>query len=321
MAEQDGFTPQEAAYFESGGAQTEGLADAAPSSSEPVQQPAAQPESPAQPAQQQQQDAAQQPDQRTVPLAALQEERAERRRLRDEVQQMRTQQDALVQRILQSQQQQPQQAAPQIPDFNTDPVGHLRAQNDLLQRQLQEVTGYLNGQNQQQQQFTQQQQAQQQLMHTLTADENRFRAQAPDYDAAAQFLQQSRAAEYRALGMTDPMQIQQALNADVAAMVNISQRNGTSVAEAAYNLAKARGYKPAQAAVAAQPGAAQQQDNAARLASISQGQQQSASLSQSGGAAPAPMSIEKLLAMDDAEFSKATGGMNWQKLNAELSAR
>lgn len=328
MAEQDGFTPQEAAYFESGGTLTEGLADAAPSSSEPVQQPAdsaaAQPDAQAAAAaaSQQQQDPAQnQPDQRTVPLAALQEERAERKRLRDEMQQMRQMQDALVNRIMQSQQPQQGAQAPQIPDFATDPVGHLRATNEQLQRQLQEVTGYLHGQSQQQQQFTQQQQAQQQLMQALTADENRFRAQAPDYDSAAQFLQQSRAAEYRALGMTDPMQIQQALNADVAAMVNISQQTGTSVAEAAYNLAKARGYKAAQAAGASAQGSTQAQDDAARLATIAQGQHQAASLTNAGGAAPSPMSIEKLLAMSDADFSKATSGMNWQKLNAELSAR
>lgn len=315
MAEE--LSPQEAAYFESGGAQTEGLSDASPSSSEPVQQPAAQPD--AQPAQQTQQPQDQQPDQRTVPLAALQEERAERKRLRDEMQQMRTQQDQLVQRILANQQQaqQPQQAAPQIPDFNTDPVGHLRATNEVLQRQLQEVTGYLNGQNQQQQQLTQQQSAHQAVQNFVVAAEHEFRAQAPDYDAAAAFLQNSRAAEYRALGMTNPLQIQQALQQDIVAMANIAHQSGTNVAEAAYNLAKARGYK----AAAPAQGAAQQQDNAARLATIAQGQQQSQSLSGSGGGAPAPMSIEKLLQMDDAEFSKATNGMNWQKLNAELSAR
>lgn len=319
--DQEGLNPQEAAYFESGGTQTEGLADASPSSSEPVQQPAAHPEQQTQQQAQQQQEQTQQPEQRMVPLEALHEERAERRRLRDEMQQMRAQQDALVQRILQSQQQQPAQHAPQIPDFNTDPVGHLRAQNDLLQRQLREVTGYLGAQDQQAQQWTQQQAAQHQLMQTLTADEQRFRTRAPDYDAAAAFLQNSRAAEYRALGMTNPMEIQQALQADIAAMVNIAQRNGTSVAESAYNLAKARGYKAAQPAAGASQGAVQQQDNAARLAAVAQGQQHAQSLSGTGGAAPSPMSIEKLLAMSDADFAKATAGANWQTLNAELSAR
>ena len=316
MAEQESFTPQEAAYFESGGAQTEGLSDAAPSSSEPVQQPAEQPAQ--EPQQQQQQE--QQPDQRTVPLAALQEERAERKRLRDDLQRMQQQQEALVQRIL-ANQQQPAQQEPQvqIPDYATDPVGHLRAQNEILARQMQQMASYLNGQHQQTEQMTQQQQVQQQVTNFLVTDEARFRQTAPDYDAAAQFLQQSRAAEYRALGMQNPMEIQQALQQDIMAMVNIAQRNGTSVAEAAYNLAKARGYKPAAGGGQGAQGG-QQQDNAARLAAIAQGQQQSASLSQAGGASPAPMSIEKLLAMSDAEFAKATSGMNWQKLNAELSS-
>jgi len=317
MAEQEGFTPQEAAYFESGGAQTEGLSDAAPASTEPVQ-PAA--DSQAQPTeQQQQQEQNQQQDQRMVPLAALQEERAERKRLRDDMQRMQQQQEALVQRILSTQQQQPaaaQEPQIQIPDYATDPVGHLRAQNELLQRQMREMAGYLSGQNEQQQQWTQQQQQQAAVANFIATHEQEFRAQAPDYDAAAQFLQKSRADEYRALGMTNPIQIQNALHQDLIAMANIAYQNGTNVAEAAYNLAKSRGYK----AASAPQGGAQQQDNAARLAAISQGQQHAASLSQSGGAAPAPMSIEKLLAMSDADFSKATSGMNWQKLNAELSS-
>lgn len=308
MAEQDGFTPQEAAYFESGGAQTEGLADASPSSSEPVQQ---QQQEPAQQQQQEQQPA----EQRTVPLAALQEERAERKRLRDEVQQMRANQDALMQRLLASQQPQTQEPQVQIPDYATDPVGNLRAQLELQQRQFQQVVGYLNGQHQQGEQLTQQQQAHQAVQSHLLADEAAFRQTAPDYDAAAAFLQQSRAAEYRALGMVNPMQVQQALQQDIMAMVNIARQSGTNVAEAAYNLAKARGYKGAQG------GQQAQQDAAARLATVAQGQQHAQSLSGTGGAAPSPMSMEKLLAMDDAEFAKATSGMNWQKLNAELSAR
>lgn len=256
-----------------------------------------------------------------VPLAALQEERAERKQLRDRMQQMEQQQTALIQRILSSQQQpaQQQEQQIQIPDYATDPVGHLRAKNDLLERQLRQVTEHVVGQTQQQQQFTQQQTAQMQIQHHLAADEAAFRQKAPDYDNAAAFLQQSRAAEYRALGMTNPMEIQHALQQDVMAMISIAQRNGTSVAEAAYNLAKTRGYKGAQAAGSGGQGQSQQQDSAARLATIQQGQQQSASLSGAGGGAVPPMSIEKLLAMSDTEFAKATSGMNWQKLNAELS--
>lgn len=321
-AGQDGLSPQEAAFFESGGTQTEGLVT--------TQQPGEQNATPqgdaaAQAAaqQQQQQDPTQQQQQepRMVPLAALQEERGEKKRLREENQQMRQQQDALVQRILASQQPQAQQEPQiQIPDYATDPVGHLRAQNALLQQQFQQVVGYLNGQHQQTEQMTQQQRAQQAVQAHLAADEASFRQQAPDYDAAAAFLQNSRAAEYRALGMQNPMQIQQALQQDVMAMVNIAQQNGTSVAEAAYNLAKARGYKAAAPTQGGQ-GAGSQQDAAARLATIAQGQQQAASLGNTGGGAVPPMSIEKLLAMGDAEFAKATSGMNWQKLNAELSAR
>jgi len=318
MAEQEGLTPQEAAYFESGGAQAEGLSDAAPSSSEPAQQPAAAAAEAAQDAAQQQpQD--QQPDQRTVPLAALQEERAERKRLRDDLQRMQQQQDALVQRILASQQQpQAQEPQVQIPDYATDPVGHLRATNEALQRQLQQVTSYLSGQHQQAEQMTQQQQQHMAVANFIASHEQEFRAQAPDYDAAASFLQQSRADEYRALGMTNPLQIQNALQQDLIAMANIAHQNGTNVAQAAYSLAKARGYKGA-AAANSQGSAAAQQDNAARLAAVAQGQQHAASLSQAGGAPAASMSIEKLLAMSDSEFAKATNGMNWQKLNAELS--
>lgn len=325
MAEQqtagpEGLTAQEAAYFESGGESTEGLGASTPAAPEAGAQTQQ-----ADPQQQTQQDPAaqqQQQEQRMVPLAALQEERAERKQLRDRMQQMEQQQTALIQRILASQQPaQQQEQQIQIPDYATDPVGHLRAKNDLLERQLRQVTEHVVGQTQQQQQFTQQHTAQMQIQHHLAADEAAFRQKAPDYDNAAAFLQQSRAAEYRALGMTNPMEIQQALQQDVMAMISIAQRNGTSVAEAAYNLAKTRGYKSAQASGAGGQGQSQQQDNAARLATIQQGQQQSASLSGAGGGGVPPMSIEKLLSMSDADFAKATSGMNWEKLNAELSAR
>lgn len=309
MDQQEGLTPAESKFFESGGQNTEGLSAGAPDAG--AQQPQEAPQAPEGQQAPQQPEGQQQPqEQRTVPLAALQEERAERKRLRDELGQLRDQQNALVQRILASQQQpqqQPQQ--PQIPDFATDPVGHLRAKNELLERQLQQVAGYIGQQDQQQQQMTQAQRAQQEVQNFLVSDEARFRQQAPDYDAAAKFLQDSRAAEYRALGMQNPMEIQQALNQDVLAMVNIAQRNGTSVAEAAYNLAKARGYKTV----------APQQDAAARLANVAAGQQHAASLSQAGGGSAPPMSIERLLAMSDADFAKATSGTNWQQLNAELS--
>lgn len=315
-AGQEGLTPQEAAFFESGGTQTEGLAGStpAPQGDAPVGHQAQQP------AQQQQDPAQQQQEPRTVPLAALQEERAERKRLRDELQQVRTQQEVLVQRILANQQpQQAQQPAPQIPDFQQDPVGHLRAQNDLLTRQMQALVGHLSGQEQQQQYWSQQQAAQQQLANYVATEEHAFRAQAPDYDAAAAYVRQAREAEYRALGMTNPMEIQQAMQGEIAQMANIARNTGTSIAEAVYNLAKSRGYKAGAPSARAGQGAGSQQDAAARLATIAQGQQQAASLGNAGGAAPPGMSIERLLAMDDAEFSKATGGMNWQKLNAELS--
>lgn len=310
MDQQEGLTAAESKFFESGGQSTEGLGAGTPDAGTQTPQEGT-PQAPEGQQAPQQPEGQQQPqEQRTVPLAALQEERAERKRLRDELGQLRDQQNALVQRILASQQSQQQPQQPQIPDFATDPVGHLRAKNELLERQLQQVAGYIGQQDQQQQQMTQAQRAQQEVQNFLVADEARFRQQAPDYDAAAKFLQDSRAAEYRALGMQNPMEIQQALNQDVLAMVNIAQRNGTSVAEAAYNLAKARGYKAA---------AAPQQDAAARLANVAAGQQHAASLSQAGGGSAPPMSIERLLAMSDADFAKATAGTNWQQLNAELS--
>lgn len=304
MAEQEGLTSQEAAFFESGGTQTEGLDTAAQPEAQ-TQQTETQPEQ-----QTEQHDQTQNQEPRTVPLAALREEREERKRLRDELNQVRSQTDALVARILHAQQPQ-QEQQPQIPDYSQDPVGHLRAQNELLQRQLGQVTNYLNGQHQQSQQYTEQQAVVQQMQDFLVADEAKFRTQAPDYDAAASFLQNSRASEYKALGMNNPAEISRALQQDLMAMVNIARHNGTSVAEAAYTLAKARGYKGAQ-----QP---QQQEGAAKIAAINQGQQHAASLSQAGGGAAPPMSVERLLAMDDAEFAKATSGMSWQKLNAELS--
>jgi hypothetical protein len=241
-----------------------------------------------------------------VPHGALNEERTRRQQSEERLRELERQNTLLQERtnlILQSVQQQAQQPAqPQaeIPTIDKDPVGYLVG---TIQRQGEEIQRLL-------QDSTQRQQAQQQTQQTLSlaqlaqVKENEFKAVTPDYEPALAYLMQQRQAELQAVGIRDPMQRQQILSNEYLTVAQIALGDNRNPAEAIYEIAKVRGYKPANGAAAPQevipPVTA-----AERVANVAAGQQQSRSLSSVRGSAPVPLTAQRLIEMSPAEFDAA----------------
>lgn len=226
---------------------------------------------------------------RTVPLAELMAERQRRKELNNKVQQL----EETFQRFMQRTQQQPpaQQPppGPQIPDFEADPFGHLRARLDLVQNAT--VSGI---------QQTQQQNAVAQLISHVQGLENEFRAQAPDYDAAIQHTRALRMAEMQALGY-DATTAHQMLQQETLQISARAIQSGQNPAKLFYDLAKVRGFQAPNGGGAAAPKSAPVQP-AQKFATVQRAQAATRSMPK-GGAAPTPaLTLESLANMSDDDF-------------------
>lgn len=232
-----------------------------------------------------------------VPQQALHEERKTRQELQREFEQYRAQTESRFQQMMER--LQPKQQEQVAPDPETDPIGALKAQREELER----IRQYNN-------QFAQQQQAQaqvQQITNRAAALEREFVQKTPDYNDASQHLINSRDQELQFLGVLDPVQRQQTIQAETIALANMALQQGQNPAEVVYTLAKQRGFTPKQAAAAAQAAS----PDAEKLARIAEGQQAGQSLGSAAGSAPAAEVSAKVLAnMSDDDFDKFLSGLS-----------
>jgi len=263
------LTPDEASYFESGGATEIPRDDAA----EQAGDAAAPPEAEAQP-------------ERMVALAALHEERTRRReldrQLRDrdrELAELRGR-FSVIERL-----NTPQPAPP--PSVEEDIFGAVRATGEAVE-ELRQRMAARDAQDRAARR-------EQDVVDAYRNDAAQFEARHPDFRAAYGHLLASRAQELAALGYDDPQAIHNALMADEFAVAQAALARRQSPAEIIYNLARQRGYAGgAQAA----PGRGGE-----RLATIARGQAANKSLSAAGGAGgDADISAEALLKMPMDEF-------------------
>jgi hypothetical protein len=132
----------------------------------------------------------------------------------------------------------PQVPAPRqyaLPDPNRDPVGHILTRQANLENYASAL---------------QQQHAIGQLQHVVGAvaqhaveDEKRLRSERPDYDAALDHLRASREKELESAGYTNPAQRLDMLRTEAFQLTAAAIQSGRSPAEAAYELAQARGFR------------------------------------------------------------------------------
>lgn len=180
--------------------------------------------------------------------AIWREERNKRKELQAQVDRMNERWIDLVGRMQQQQQQptQPPQQPPEskpgqetieVPDFDEDPIGHLRAKNEILERQLTEV----NADRQQRQQTTAQMQQFQQLQAGVSQMEAEFAKATPDYHDAVGFMYANVAKMAEAMGYP-PQQIQQTISQMAMDISVRALQQGKNPAQAAYEAARGMGY-------------------------------------------------------------------------------
>jgi len=168
---------------------------------------------------------------KVVPLASLQEARHETKMLKERLRQFEETKAELKRQIDEIRQQ---RAQAEIPPYEQDPLGNLDHRLKQEQQRKIDLEAKL-------QQFEQHQQAQV-MAHHVTALENDFRRQNPDYDKAFNHLIEIKKGELELLGVDD-------VDGELARLANgISMQainQGKNPADVVYQMAKRYGYRNA----------------------------------------------------------------------------
>lgn len=228
-----------------------------------------------------------------VPLAALQEARAEAKALK----QQQAEFNAWKQQIEPILAQLPKAEQEQAPDPNTDPFGYQNWALGKLGTTVQDMQRW----RQEQEQQAQAQAQTQRVLNWASQQAQAFQKATPDFPDAYNFAKEGRTKELLALGY-DPTAIDSALEQEQAQIIYYAAQNGKNPAELVYNYAKARGFQGKQPATSAlDPNAA---------AKIAAGQAQAAKMNQGGQTAEGEMTPKDLANIKDpVEFEK-----QWAKI-------
>ncbi len=176
--------------------------------------------------------------------------------------------------------------------FDDNPAEYLKKQTETLNKQTEDLRSF----QEQQAQHAQQQQAYQQFYSQVTAREQEFAAEHPDYFDAVQHLRNSRQEEYQAAGYT-PEQVRFIVEQEAHDVAANALRNNQNPAESFYKLATLRGWT----------------NDINRLETVKRGVETNQTLGTSGESG-GRVTLASLAAMDDSEFEAATQGGNWRKL-------
>lgn len=136
----------------------------------------------------------------------------------------------------------------------------------------------------------------QQLASVMAQSEAAFRQETPDYDDAINYVIEARARELQLYGM-DPVSIQQAISGEITEIARTAIQQGKNPADIGYQIAQARGYRPAQVQQQQGGGAA-----AAQVAAIAKAQQAGKTLGSGGGSSAATLNANSIAALSDDEF-------------------
>ncbi len=242
---------------------------------------------------------------KTVPLAALHEERERRKELQRQIEDVNRRADERFNLIAQklAASAPAAESKREMPDPEKDAVGAIRMTAE-------EVKVLSDFKRQVEAQAAQSQAIQAVFAHAARL-ENEFESRTPDFQTASTFLRETRAQELATLGV-DPYRVQQILGLEKLQLAQAALQQGRNPAEIIYALAKMRGYSPNTGAPKGK--AAASDGEAAKLARIAKGQEAGTSLGAASGAAPGKTGIEALLGMSDAEFASALDKMSADQL-------
>lgn len=224
---------------------------------------------------------------------ALRAERERRRTMEQQALALQAEQQRMEQAFqkMQAQYAERMMALQQPPDPYQDPDGardyQERVQAAIAEQQRQAY------QRQQQEMAQRQQQLQYNAMYAAIDDyETEFRAKAPDYDAAVDFLEGQLANTLKNSGYSEEQRKQFAGEMLIQIATN-AMRNGISPAVAMYNSARDNGWTGAVA-----PGAE-------KLAQIKQGREAAKTLSGGGAGPSGSVSLKSMAQLEGAAFDSA----------------
>jgi hypothetical protein len=173
---------------------------------------------------------------RFVPLQALQEERAEKKQLREELRQYREWQSQLAHRLQQMPASQPSQA-PMAPDPRTRPLDYINHVLGNVQRNTTELQQW----RAQQEATAQQQTAVQQALDWAEEQGRDYVQTQPEYHEAYRFAEETRDKELKALGY-GPGERAAIVKANRMEIINNALQLGKNPAELIWEYARARGF-------------------------------------------------------------------------------
>jgi len=230
----------------------------------------------------------------SVPAWSLVKERQEVRELRRK---LAAQEEAWAranQRLAQLQERKPHgvQGGDPEPDRAADPAGHQAWQMRQYQRAL-------TGLYQQQQAAAQAAALQHQGTIAWRLEQEYAQNGHPDYYDRVKYIKARRARELELMGITDEAERARIVNQDSQSLVATALRQGRNPAEVAYRLAEEWGYKSA----AGSGGGVSQGEE--KIRELARKQAAGQSLQTLGGrAAPAPLTLEAIAALDDEAYEK-----------------
>lgn len=222
---------------------------------------------------------------KTVPLAALHEERSKRKQQQKELDELRDKFARADERMRVLFEKDKKDEAGH-PDPTDDPIGYqswradqLQKQLDEKSRQVEESTGSVKSELEtlKYKQYIDQQ-------------ERVFERTNPDYQKALDHLVAFRGSVLEELGIDDDDERRDMVNRDLGNIVGTALQRGKNPAEAVYKMAMKMGYKKS--------------EPEKKLDTIEKGVKASSSLGSSGGKQGSAMTAEGLAEMSDEEFAK-----------------
>lgn len=221
---------------------------------------------------------------KTVPLAALHEERARRKELQGKVSQMEARFNQLMERI--------QKPEPQIPAYEENPAEHLRQKTERLEQAIAQ-----QNETAQQAEVRRAQEAQlAQLDNAYRSQAMQYAQQTPGFGDAYQHLIASRHQAYEQMGI-EPAEYAARLQHEERQIAHTALTLGINPGVLLQNLATAAGWKP------------KQEKPQPNIQTIAKGVQ-AKSIGTVAGKAQQNMTLEALAEMSDEEFAKA----DWDRL-------
>lgn len=189
----------------------------------------------------------------------------------------------------------------EIPDINTDPVGHFKARFEQSERQAAEQAAILQGFNQQQQQ----QLALAELRAWGSRQESEFSAREPAYADAMRFMIGRRKAQLVALKVPESRQ-QEVIAGDITQIAMKARSEGSNFAEQMWDVAASYGFqkKEPEPAVPVIPPLSAGLPAADRAARAETGRANATTIANVGASTPVGLSVDRLANMPQKEWER-----------------